>query len=76
MQGPCAPFIVDCCLPGVTAKFGRFGRGDPVATSARDGAILGAGLARYNRAGNRVGECRGHRSEEIRGALAIRDAQR
>jgi len=52
---------------GVTAIFGRFGRGDPVAILGPDGAILGQGLARYT--AQETVLIRGHRSDEIEALL-------
>ncbi|MBY6089884.1 glutamate 5-kinase [Pseudooceanicola sp. 502str34] len=52
---------------GVTLVTGQFGRGDPVALLAPDGAMLGLGLTRYT-----IEEARalaGHRSDEIEALL-------
>lgn len=48
---------------GVTAVEGRFGRGDPVAILAPDGARLGSGLIRYT--ADEAALIRGRRSSEI-----------
>ena len=52
---------------GVTAIAGRFGRGDPVAILAPDGASLGQGLIRYT--AEEAALILGHRSDEIAAIL-------
>jgi glutamate 5-kinase len=52
---------------GVTAITGRFGRGDPVAILAPDGASLGQGLIRYT--AEEAALILGHRSDEIAAIL-------
>lgn len=52
---------------GVTAVSGAFGRGDPVAIVAPDGAALGKGLVRYTAPEARA--IAGHKSGEIEGIL-------
>lgn len=64
---------------GVVAVRGAFGRGDPVAILAADGASLGKGLVRYTAAeaqaiaGHRTGEIEGILGYPGRAALVHRD---
>lgn len=52
---------------GVTAVFGNFGRGDPVAILSPEGDALGKGLVRYTAVEARA--IAGHRSTEIEAIL-------
>jgi len=52
---------------GVAAVSGSFGRGDPVAIEAADGAALGQGLVRYT--ASEAAAIRGHKSTEIEDIL-------
>ncbi len=52
---------------GVTRVMGTFGRGEPVAILAPDGAVLGKGLVRYTAAEAKA--IAGHRSGDIAGIL-------
>ena len=52
---------------GVVAVTGSFGRGEPVAVLAPDGAVLAKGLIRYTAAEARA--IAGHRSGEIEAIL-------
>ena len=52
---------------GVVSVTGRFGRGEPVAILAPDGAVLGKGLVRYTAVEARA--IAGHRSGDIEAIL-------
>ncbi len=56
-----------CCLPGVAAVTGSFGRGDPVAILGPSGEVLGKGLVRYTAVEAKA--IAGHRSGEIEAIL-------
>jgi glutamate 5-kinase len=55
---------------GITQVHGRFGRGDPVAILAADGARLGLGLSRYTGEETRI--IKGRRSADIEGLLGYK----